>query len=70
MALRVELLQNVLKFWIIAPIDNERLAWSGSRWVPIDRHGRSVGDLEAAIFATAKDAAAYAESVGFEVEHR
>jgi hypothetical protein len=65
--IRVKLRENSFYLWIIVPSDNECLAWSGSRWVPIDRHGRSVEDLEAAIFATAKDAAA--ESVEFEVEH-
>ena len=69
MALRVKVHETPLRQWIILPGENENLAWSGSRWVPIDRHSVSVGNLKAANFASARDAIAYAESVGFEVEH-
>jgi hypothetical protein len=66
---RVKLRQNISHLWIIVPTENEHLAWSGSRWVPIDRDGVSLSEVKAAHFATAEDAVAYADSVGFEIEH-
>jgi hypothetical protein len=69
MALRVKLLQNISQLWIITPSENERLARSGTRWVSIDRDGLPLSELKALVFATATDAAAYAQGAGFEVEH-
>ena len=45
-------------------------AWRGAdrRWVAIDRDGVSVSEVKAANFATANDAAVYADSVAFEIE--
>lgn len=42
--MRIKLQHNVFQLWIIVPPENERLAWTGSHWVPIDRDGVSVGD--------------------------
>lgn len=69
MALKVKLIQNIARLWIIAPSENQHLAWSGLRWVPIDRDGLSLSELKVAIFATAIDAAAYAQDNDFEIEH-
>lgn len=67
--MRIKLQHNVFQLWIIVPPENERLAWTGSHWVPIDRDGVSVGDEKVMSFAAPADAVRYAESVGFEVEH-
>ena len=69
MALAVKLLQNISHLWLIAPSENQRLAWNGTRWVPIDRDGLPLSELKPLIFATAADAASYAQDAGFEVEH-
>lgn len=69
MALRVRLQQNISHMWIIVPSENLRLAWSGSRWVPVDRDGISASAAKVAHFEAASDAFSYAQSVGFEVEH-
>lgn len=68
--IRVKLRENSFYPWIIVPSDNEHLAWSGSPWVPINREGLPVSDLQASKnFATVKEAVSYAQSVGFELEH-
>jgi hypothetical protein len=68
--MRVKLRENSFHLWIIVPSENEHVAWSGSRWVPITRDGLPAGDLQKLKnFATVKEAVAYAESFGFEVEH-
>ena len=68
--MRVKLRANSLYLWIIVPSENEHLAWSGSRWIPVNRDGLPAGDLQALKnFATVEEAVAYADSVGFEVEH-
>ena len=67
--MRVKLLQNVLHRWIIVLVENERLAWSGSRWVPIDQDGLPVGDDKLSSFTDPKEAIFYAENLGFEVQH-
>jgi hypothetical protein len=66
---RVKLRKNFSDLWFIGPSENEHLAWSGSRWVPIDRDGISASEVNAAYFASAIDAAAYAQNAGLEVEH-
>jgi hypothetical protein len=66
MSLRVKLLQNISQFWIIAPCEKKRLAWSGTRWISGDRDGLPLSELKALIFATARDAAAYAQDARFE----
>jgi hypothetical protein len=68
--MRVKLRENSFYLWIIVPSENEHLAWSGSRWVPITSDGLPAGELQKLKnFATVKEAVAYAESLGFEVEH-
>jgi hypothetical protein len=66
---RVKLRQNLSLLWIIVSTENDGLAWAGSRWVPIDRDGISLSEVKVAHFATAEDAVAYAQSIGFEIEH-
>jgi hypothetical protein len=67
--MRVKLRENRLHRWIVVPSDDQRLAWNGSRWVPIDRDGISVSELQSMEFVTVSEAAVYAASIGFEVEH-
>ena len=70
LTMRVKLRENIFHRWIIIPTENERLAWSGWRWVPANRDGLPAGDLQVLKnFATVKEAVSYAESVGFEVEY-
>jgi len=61
--MRVKLRENGFHLWIIVRSENEHLAWSGSRWVPINRDGLSAPDLQVLSFATVKEAVSYAQSV-------
>jgi hypothetical protein len=67
--LSVSLRENSFRLWIIVPTDNEHIAWSGTRWIPITRDGLPAADLDVLTFATVKEAASYSQSVGFEVQH-
>ena len=67
--MRVKLRENTFHQWIIVPSENEHIAWSGSRWVPIDSDGLAAADLQVLSSATVKEAVSYAESIGFDVEH-
>jgi hypothetical protein len=69
MALKVRIREDTFLRWIIIANENQRLAWSGTRWVPITHEGVGRGNVKASSYATVKEAITYAESVGFEVEH-
>jgi hypothetical protein len=69
MALKVRIRENASLCWIIIANENQHLAWSGTRWVPITREGVARGNVKASSYATVKEAIGYAESIGFEVEH-
>jgi hypothetical protein len=59
---RVKLVRDLSERWIIVPAHDALpdLAWSGSRWVPID------GPVQICNFVSRGDAETYAESAGFE----
>jgi hypothetical protein len=67
--MRVKLRENIYHQWIIVPSENEHIAWSGTRWVPINRDGLSASYPQALTFATVNGATSYAPTVGFEIEH-
>lgn len=67
--MKIKLQHNAFSLWIIVPTENDHLAWNGTRWIPIDRHGMPVDGVEALSFASASEAVIYAEKVGFEIEH-
>jgi hypothetical protein len=67
-AARVKIRENVLHQWIIVQAGNEQLAWSASRWVPLNEEGLAAGDLKPLNFKTVQGASAYAASQGFEVQ--
>ena len=67
--MRVKLRENIFHPWIIIRADNEYLAWSGSRWAPIDSDGLPTSAVQVLTFRTVKQALSAAESFGFEVEH-
>lgn len=69
MARRVRLLQNISRLWIIACCENERLAWTGSGWAPIDDDGLPMSEMRVLHFPTPLEAAVYAQSFGFDIEH-
>ena len=68
-SLHVKVRDNVLARWIISPVENKSVAWSGTRWVPINRNGLRTGETPPLKFDTPLAAVAYAASIGFEVEH-
>ena len=53
--------EHIFKRWIITHLDNDELAWSGSRWVPIG------GSVQICNFDTRGQADGYASSLGFQV---
>jgi hypothetical protein len=65
---RVRIRENVLGVRIIVPVEDENLAWGGSRWIPLKPDGLAAGDLKPVSFTTQEGAATYAESQGFKVE--
>lgn len=67
---RVRIRENILRVKIIVPVENENLAWGGSRWIALNPDGLAVGDLKPVSFTTHEGAAAYAEIQGFKVEQR
>ena len=52
--------QNGFLRWILPHPDDPGMAWSGSRWVPIDRHGFGVA-IQVCNFDTRKEALEYAQ---------
>lgn len=58
---------NAFHRWIIVNAEQENLAWSGSRWVPVDKHGFPAGDVQVSNFDSAEHAAATAKSQGLVV---
>jgi hypothetical protein len=69
MTQRVKLLQSISRLWIIVPSENERLAWSGAQWVPIDRDGLPLSEARVMSFTSAAEAIVYGYRVGFDIEH-
>lgn len=61
----VRLFQMKFGRWIILHPDRNDLAWSGSRWVPIDENGFPNGDVQVSNLMTALEAVRYAQSFGF-----
>lgn len=59
--MKCKLVQCVFKRWLVVHPEDETLAWSGSRWVPI------FGPVQVSNFDTKSAAAGYATSLGFEV---
>lgn len=64
----VRIRENILRLRIIVPVENENLAWGGSRWIPLKADGLPAGDLRPVSFTKQEGAASYAESQGFKVE--
>lgn len=64
----IRLRQNGFGGWILIPPDAEYLAWSGSRWVPIDERGFPAGDTQVSNLNSRVAAVEYARQFGFEVE--
>jgi hypothetical protein len=50
--------------WIVRNADDLKVAWSGSRWVPL------YGDVAVSNLDTKEQAMAYARGFGFEVTER
>jgi hypothetical protein len=67
--MRVKFVQHFLQRWIIVPAENEHLAWSETRWVPVDRDGLPLGDDKVSTFVTVQEAVRYAENLAFEIQH-
>ena len=67
---RVKLRENVLRQWIIVQVGKEDLAWSASRWVPLNQEGLAAGDFKPLNFVTEQGAASYAEAQGFQITER
>ena len=65
---RVRIRENILRVKMIVPVENEHLAWGGSRWIPLNPDGLAVGDIRPVSFTTEEGAASYAENQGFKVE--
>lgn len=61
MIMKCKLVRCVFNRWLVVNAENENLAWSGSRWVPI------FGTVQVSNFDTRSAAAGYATSFGFEV---
>lgn len=53
--------RNAMHQWIIVHPLLAELAWSGSRWVEIDKEGRAHAGIEPCNFSTATEAAQCAE---------
>lgn len=66
---RVKIRENILRLKIIVAVENDHLAWAGSRWIPLNSEGLAVSDVRPVSFTTQEGAASYAESQGFKVEH-
>lgn len=66
---KVRIRENTLRLKIIVPLENEHLAWGGSRWIPMNPDGLAVGEVRPVSFTTLEGAASYAENQGFKVEH-
>src|ERR1700724_2658175 len=58
------LAQNAFGHWIVVNAVQPSLAWSGSRWVPVDKNGFPAGVVQVSNFATQESAAADARSHG------
>ena len=65
---RVRVRENSLRLKIIVQLENEHLAWTGSRWIPLDTDGLAVSDVRPVGFVTQEGAVSYAENQGFKVE--
>lgn len=66
---RVRIRENILRVRIIVPVENENLAWGGSRWIPLNADGLAEGDVRPVSFTTHEGAVSYAEIQGFKLEH-
>jgi hypothetical protein len=66
---KVRIRENTLRLKIIVLVENEHLAWGGSRWIPLNADGLAVGDVRPVSFTTQEGATSYAENQGFKVEH-
>jgi hypothetical protein len=64
---RVDVRENSLHALIIVPLEQQLLAWGGTRWIPVTEDGLPAGDLRPVSFTTVEGAKSYAESQGFEV---
>ena len=65
---RVRIRENILHLRIIVSMEDEDLAWGGSRWVPLTADGLAAGDLKPVNFTTVEGAVSYAEGQQFKVE--
>ncbi len=58
---------NAFYRWILVKANNASLAWSGSRWVPVDEAGLPAGDTQIANLESRESALTYAGSFGITV---
>ena len=68
--MRVRLRKNILDRWIVVYGEDNRVdgfAWSGSRFVSIDKDGLPDGGVQVSNLGTREEAAEYAATFGFEV---
>lgn len=63
----VKLTQNAMLRWIVESAAVQNHAWSGARWVPIDRYGFPSGSAQVSNFTTREEAAEYCQKFGFTV---
>lgn len=59
--------QNGFDRWILLNANNHSLAWSGSRWAPVDEGGFPAGDAQISNLDTQEEAAEYAEKCGLSI---
>ena len=57
--------QNAFGYWMIVHPQDDSLAWSGSRWVPIDPTGFPAGGVQVSSLPTEDEALEYAWACGF-----
>lgn len=64
----VKVRKNLFGFYIIQSSAVKNHAWSGSRWVPIDKDGLPAGIGQVCNFAGRKEAKEHARKAGLTVE--
>ena len=68
MSTRCRITENAFHRFILVNLEQESLAWSGSRWVPVDQNGFPAGDVQVSNFETPEEAEAEAKRNGLIVD--